>query len=463
MKSQKQNFDEPKAFKRVKDIFNTLQVATNKIQTYCSEINFKMTDINSDFMTKIRNDIYIQSDQTNYKLYVNPKMKISKNLYNFSSIAYYWSLWSMLPYYNEEYIKELLEDKNFKSYNYFTNSIQFPFTFLTADHTSKSIVIAIRGTFSPVDMISDVLGALVPFLEGEENIMAHAGFANAAINIFNLLIDDLYKLKTKYPTYNIKIVGHSYGAGVASVLSTILNYENKSSERKLGVVKAILYECPPVYNRYWCERLCEEGTQVTFILMFDIVSRASINNVRKFICKVSEDIDIDRENAYVPGNIYWLVYDFETKKYDGIYKIKYDNPCLDSIFIHPHCLDDHSLSRVCGFLYGITLGSLKQEHQYVEENEILEGEIDEQQDEDLFVKLLTNRERVVFDLIPLPPKFGYCYNIDKSNNWWKHINSYLFKVDKSMYTNTILFMGDIVLPQQAVSQQYMKYLRNQND
>ncbi|XP_030838432.1 sn1-specific diacylglycerol lipase beta [Strongylocentrotus purpuratus] len=106
----------------------------------------------------------------------------------------------------------------------FKNKIfQSPF-FVALDHTHKSVVIAIRGTLSFKDMLTDVSADAERLdIEGHE-IYAHRGIANNSKYILNKLkelnlLEDAFQ---RHPDYKLVISGHSLGAGVAAILSILL-------------------------------------------------------------------------------------------------------------------------------------------------------------------------------------------------------------------------------------------------
>ncbi|CAD5192883.1 unnamed protein product [Musa acuminata subsp. malaccensis] len=99
------------------------------------------------------------------------------------------------------------------------------------DRNSKSFLLVIRGALSIKDKLTAATGELVPFhhlVSHEGSISnlttgyAHCGMVAAAHWIANCATPCLLKAVTEYPDYNIKIIGHSMGAGIAAILSYIL-------------------------------------------------------------------------------------------------------------------------------------------------------------------------------------------------------------------------------------------------
>lgn len=111
-------------------------------------------------------------------------------------------------------------------YATFRNRIfELPFCVI-ADHKTKSIVLAIRGSISLRDVFTD-LTAVPEKIEAEglpPDSMAHKGMLMGATNLRKHLeergvIDRAFSL---HPNYSFIITGHSLGAGVAVLLSILL-------------------------------------------------------------------------------------------------------------------------------------------------------------------------------------------------------------------------------------------------
>uniref|UniRef100_A0A8C4QIP8 Diacylglycerol lipase-beta n=1 Tax=Eptatretus burgeri TaxID=7764 RepID=A0A8C4QIP8_EPTBU len=109
----------------------------------------------------------------------------------------------------------------------FQNAIyQIPF-FVALDHRKKSLIVAIRGTLSLRDLLTDLSAECeklqVENVEGD--CYAHKGMVQAAGYIFHKLVkegilNDAFQIAADY---NLVITGHSLGAGVAALLATLLH------------------------------------------------------------------------------------------------------------------------------------------------------------------------------------------------------------------------------------------------
>ncbi|QDZ23230.1 alpha/beta hydrolase [Chloropicon primus] len=111
-------------------------------------------------------------------------------------------------------------------YSNFTSSDltfgKLPNHFLVIDHESNSLVVAFRGTFSLSEAITDVNCHPEPFWIGGEQGFAHIAMAKGARMAMSVLEDVILAANAVYPSHRIWIVGHSLGAGVASLFAILL-------------------------------------------------------------------------------------------------------------------------------------------------------------------------------------------------------------------------------------------------
>lgn len=96
--------------------------------------------------------------------------------------------------------------------------IKVPRHFVAIDMEMKSIVVAIRGTNSISDIITDLLCDNAPFAGG----YAHGGMKEAAESLYTAIFPTLRKLVAQYPLFTVVLTGHSLGAGVAILLTKVL-------------------------------------------------------------------------------------------------------------------------------------------------------------------------------------------------------------------------------------------------
>jgi sn1-specific diacylglycerol lipase len=141
---------------------------------------------------------------------------------------------------------------------------------ICTDESTKSVVLAIRGTASGKDAIVDAVAIEMEFLDG----YAHVGMVRSAKRIIDESSQILKKAFETYPGYRFVITGHSLGGGTA-ILTTMLVL----SRNDIGVdpkkVKCIAVAPPPVFRSNESHRWFEDHIQI-FINQDDIVPRQSI-------------------------------------------------------------------------------------------------------------------------------------------------------------------------------------------
>ncbi|KFV12909.1 Sn1-specific diacylglycerol lipase beta, partial [Pterocles gutturalis] len=118
-----------------------------------------------------------------------------------------------------------LQYRDFIHISFHNKIYEIPF-FVALDHKKEAIVVAVRGTLSFEDILTD-LSADCEDLTLEdvlENGFVHKGITQAASYIYRKLINDgiLNQAFTIAPEYKLVIVGHSLGGGTASILAIML-------------------------------------------------------------------------------------------------------------------------------------------------------------------------------------------------------------------------------------------------
>nr|CAB3236194.1 sn1-specific diacylglycerol lipase alpha [Phallusia mammillata] len=102
--------------------------------------------------------------------------------------------------------------------------------FVAVDHKMKSIVVTIRGTLSDIDALTDIVATPMQIPECDSSWKAHKGIVQGAIYIRQQLLEEEMILSQAFGRdlsrgtrdYQLVIVGHSLGAGVAVILSISL-------------------------------------------------------------------------------------------------------------------------------------------------------------------------------------------------------------------------------------------------
>ncbi|XP_071942299.1 diacylglycerol lipase-alpha-like isoform X3 [Antedon mediterranea] len=124
-----------------------------------------------------------------------------------------------------------LDDANIIYTTFHSAVLETPF-FIAIDHEKRSVVISIRGTLSMQDCLTDchASSTSIPVEGSTENFQAHKGMVEAALYIKKRLNEDLLltnafmRETNRYSTqnYQLVLVGHSLGAGTATVLAILL-------------------------------------------------------------------------------------------------------------------------------------------------------------------------------------------------------------------------------------------------
>ncbi|XP_069839875.1 diacylglycerol lipase-beta isoform X2 [Dendropsophus ebraccatus] len=118
-----------------------------------------------------------------------------------------------------------LEYRDFIHICFHNRIYEIPF-FVALDHKTEAILVAIRGTLSLQDVLTDLSADCENLhTDGVEgDCFSHKGISQAASYIYRRLINDgiLNQAFTVAPEYKLVIVGHSLGAGTAAVLAVQL-------------------------------------------------------------------------------------------------------------------------------------------------------------------------------------------------------------------------------------------------
>ncbi|KAK6481755.1 sn1-specific diacylglycerol lipase beta-like [Huso huso] len=118
-----------------------------------------------------------------------------------------------------------LQYRDFIYISFHNKIYEIPF-FVALDHKKEAVLVAVRGTLSLQDALTDLSADCENLLiEGVCGpCYAHKGIMQAANYIYGKLINDgiLNQAFTIAPEYKLVITGHSLGAGTAAVLSILL-------------------------------------------------------------------------------------------------------------------------------------------------------------------------------------------------------------------------------------------------
>ncbi|KAG8433079.1 hypothetical protein GDO86_017384 [Hymenochirus boettgeri] len=118
-----------------------------------------------------------------------------------------------------------LQYRDFIYISFHNRIYEIPF-FVAIDHKTEAIIVAVRGTLSLEDVLTDLSADCETLhIEGVAgDLYAHKGITQAASYVYKKLINDgiLNQAFTTAPEYKLVIVGHSLGAGAAAVLAVML-------------------------------------------------------------------------------------------------------------------------------------------------------------------------------------------------------------------------------------------------
>ncbi|MEE6522975.1 hypothetical protein FKM82_021671 [Ascaphus truei] len=118
-----------------------------------------------------------------------------------------------------------LQYRDFIHISFHNKIYEIPF-FVALDHKTETILVAVRGTLSLEDVLTDLSADCENLhTEGVQgDCFSHKGITQAASYMYDRLINDgiLNQAFTIAPEYKLVIVGHSLGAGAASVLAILL-------------------------------------------------------------------------------------------------------------------------------------------------------------------------------------------------------------------------------------------------
>mmetsp|Transcript_14379 Transcript_14379/g.25368 ORF Transcript_14379/g.25368 Transcript_14379/m.25368 type:complete len:444 (-) Transcript_14379:70-1401(-) len=160
----------------------------------------------------------------------DPTHQIMKQMVKFSALAYEVS----------DVVRENLLDLGYELLQWEPQvGFERPSYFIAFDADKKSVVVAVRGTSSFDDMLTDILHTPEPFINGT---YAHSGIASAAKFIVNRTIP-LWEKLFQPLGYKLFFTGHSLGAGTATLASVIFKWE-KNIENHCYV-----FAPPPTLNK----------------------------------------------------------------------------------------------------------------------------------------------------------------------------------------------------------------------
>ena len=156
---------------------------------------------------------------------------------------------------------------------------------VVVDNETNSIVLAIRGTLSPKDVLLDMVCEETTYLDG----FTHKGILTGARNAWTEACTSVVSALNMNPGFSLVITGHSLGAGVAVLITLeLLIGESKSALPEGTDVRCIALAPPPVYreNKSIFSRGLPESISdkiEIFINNHDCIPRMSLGSLTRLL------------------------------------------------------------------------------------------------------------------------------------------------------------------------------------
>lgn len=151
------------------------------------------------------------------------------------------------------------------------------------DHTLKWIVVAVRGTLSLKDILTDCAVNSVPFLEGT----AHEGFVKTSHKLLEEIEELLRKEMQAHQGYRLVFCGHSMGGAVSAMCVAMLRDKAAKDVARYGqwASQCCAYGIgtPAVLSRNICERLAQSRAAFVVVNAQDWSPRASVSSVSELL------------------------------------------------------------------------------------------------------------------------------------------------------------------------------------
>mmetsp|Transcript_27622 Transcript_27622/g.52578 ORF Transcript_27622/g.52578 Transcript_27622/m.52578 type:complete len:716 (-) Transcript_27622:362-2509(-) len=153
---------------------------------------------------------------------------------------------------------------------------------VVVSHEIKAVCVVIRGTevrdkhgksWLPVDVMADLAAESERFMGGH----AHKGFTMIAEQLHHMHLERLQHLMDTHrdEDYELRVIGHSLGAGVAALLAMLLDKEPGLK----GRVQCTAFSPPPVLS-LGLARKCASIVD-SFVVEDDIIPRLSISSINR--------------------------------------------------------------------------------------------------------------------------------------------------------------------------------------
>ncbi|XP_036167949.1 diacylglycerol lipase-beta isoform X1 [Myotis myotis] len=174
-----------------------------------------------------------------------------------------------------------LQHRDFIHISFHDKVYELPFL-VVLDHKKESVVVAVRGTMSLQDILTDLSAESENLDLGCEvqDCLAHKGISQAAKYLYRRLVTDgiLSQAFSVAPEYRLVIIGHSLGAGAAALLALMLrgaypHVRCYAFSPPRGLLSKSLYE----YSKDFT---------VSLVVGKDVVPRLSVTNMEDLKKKI---------------------------------------------------------------------------------------------------------------------------------------------------------------------------------
>merc|ERR1719422_1219407 len=149
---------------------------------------------------------------------------------------------------------------------------------VAVDHSTRRVVVALRGTSSAADAVTDLICEAAPVHLGGHDGMAHGGMLRAAMNLQGMLaelvVQGLARLGTD-PERRVVICGHSLGAGVAALVAALWRNTDRFHS---SLFECFAFACPQVLDSDLA--LAQSNHTTSFVVGNDLVPRLSLATVK---------------------------------------------------------------------------------------------------------------------------------------------------------------------------------------
>lgn len=180
------------------------------------------------------------------------------------------------------------------------NNVCRPHFYLVANRPMRALILAVRGTLSASDLITDGMARVISDpMPGQPNqhIRAHAGVWNSARQIRKELIDsgvlaDIFAAQPELRGYRLLTTGQSLGGAVASALALQLQADKKPEG--ISSVHGYAFSPAPIVGKDALEYSQKHVTGVT--LGHDMVSCLSLINLRRAKLLVRSALEHSRDS-----------------------------------------------------------------------------------------------------------------------------------------------------------------------